>query len=71
MYERIRALAAGRTVILITHRLGSTRSANRIVVLDHGRLIEEGTHESLLHLDGEYATMWRTQAQTYGWPVTR
>ncbi|MFB7032084.1 MULTISPECIES: ABC transporter ATP-binding protein [unclassified Streptomyces] len=66
MYERIRALGAGRTVILITHRLGSTRSADRIVVLDRGRLIEEGTHESLLDLGGEYAAMWRTQAQTYG-----
>ncbi|WP_431770895.1 ABC transporter ATP-binding protein [Streptomyces cucumeris] len=66
MYERIRALGAGRTVILITHRLGSTRGADRIVVLDCGRLIEEGTHESLLALEGEYAAMWRTQAQTYG-----
>ncbi|MEV7676438.1 ABC transporter ATP-binding protein [Streptomyces sp. NPDC088752] len=66
MYEWIRALGAGRTVILITHRLGSTRSADRIVVLDRGRIIEEGTHESLLDLDGEYAAMWRTQAQTYG-----
>ncbi|MBU7598948.1 ABC transporter ATP-binding protein/permease [Streptomyces sp. P38-E01] len=66
MYERIRALGAGRTVILITHRLGSTRGADRVVVLDRGRLIEEGTHESLLDLDGEYAAMWRTQAQTYG-----
>ncbi|MGW9438652.1 ABC transporter ATP-binding protein [Streptomyces sp. NPDC055607] len=66
MYERIRALGVGRTVILITHRLGSTRSADRIVVLERGRLIEEGTHESLLDLDGEYAAMWRTQAQTYG-----
>lgn len=66
MYERIRALGAGRTVILITHRLGSTRGADRIVVLDCGRIIEEGTHESLITLDGEYAAMWRTQAQTYG-----
>ncbi|MFE6186515.1 ABC transporter ATP-binding protein [Streptomyces sp. NPDC056465] len=66
MYERIRTLGVGRTVILITHRLGSTRGADRIVVLDRGRLIEEGTHESLLDLGGEYAAMWRTQAQTYG-----
>lgn len=65
VYERIRALSAGRTVILITHRLGSTRSADRIIVLDSGHLLEEGTHESLLEEQGEYAAMWKTQAQTY------
>ncbi|MCX5401312.1 ABC transporter ATP-binding protein [Streptomyces sp. NBC_00102] len=66
VYERIRTLSAGRTVILITHRLGSTRSADRIIVLDGGRLIEEGTHDALLQHDGQYANMWRTQAKTYG-----
>ncbi|MFE7402201.1 hypothetical protein [Streptomyces sp. NPDC057557] len=58
-------MSEGRTVILITHRLGSTRAADRIIVLDGGRLLEEGTHESLLATDGEYAALWRTQAQTY------
>ncbi|WP_406200064.1 ABC transporter ATP-binding protein/permease [Kitasatospora sp. NBC_01560] len=66
MYERIRRLARGRTVILITHRLGSTRSADRIIVMDRGTVAEEGTHESLIAADGGYAAMWRTQAQTYG-----
>ncbi|MFE2690159.1 ABC transporter ATP-binding protein [Streptomyces mirabilis] len=65
VYDRIRALSERRTVILITHRLGSTRAADRILVLDGGRLLEEGTHESLLAADGEYATLWRTQARTY------
>lgn len=65
VYERIRALSAGRTVILITHRLGSTRGADRIIVLDGGRLLEEGTHESLLEEQGEYAAMWKAQAQNY------
>lgn len=65
-YDRIRELAADRTVILITHRLGSTRTADRIIVLDKGRVSEEGTHESLLVADGGYAAMWRIQAQTYG-----
>lgn len=68
VYDRIRALSAGRTVVLITHRLGSTRAADRIIVLDGGRLLEEGTHESLLHRGGEYAAMWRTQARTYSDP---
>lgn len=66
VYDRIRALSAGRTVILITHRLGSTRAADRIVVLDGGRLLEEGTHDALLQQDGEYAAMWKTQVRTYG-----
>ncbi|WP_405749151.1 ABC transporter ATP-binding protein/permease [Streptomyces sp. NBC_00012] len=66
VYDRIRALSAGRTVVLITHRLGSTRAADRIIVLDGGHLLEEGTHESLLeNEEGEYAAMWRAQARTY------
>ncbi|MFD8978708.1 ABC transporter ATP-binding protein [Streptomyces sp. NPDC059564] len=66
MYDRIRRLGAGRTVILITHRLGSTRNADRILVLDAGRVLEEGTHESLLAQHGsEYAAMWEKQAKTY------
>ncbi|MCX4681965.1 ABC transporter ATP-binding protein [Streptomyces sp. NBC_01433] len=65
-YDRIRELAADdRTVILITHRLGSTQHADRIIVLDHGRVPEEGTHNSLLAADGEYAAMWTTQARAY------
>ncbi|MDX3232547.1 ABC transporter ATP-binding protein [Streptomyces sp. ME19-01-6] len=69
VYERIRTLSnSGRTVILITHRLGSTRTADRIIVLDGGEIVEEGTHETLLHHNngnGTYAAMWRTQANTY------
>ncbi|SFY54029.1 ABC transporter ATP-binding protein [Streptomyces sp. F-1] len=65
VYDRIRALSEDRTVVLITHRLGSTRAADRIIVLDGGHLLEEGTHESLLEQEGEYAAMWRAQARTY------
>ncbi|MEU3064608.1 ABC transporter ATP-binding protein [Streptomyces subrutilus] len=70
-YDRIRELAADRTVILITHRLGSTQHADRIIVLDHGRIIEEGNHDSLLAAGGEYATMWTTQARAYTPAATR
>ncbi|MFF4534129.1 ABC transporter ATP-binding protein [Streptomyces sp. NPDC001407] len=70
VYDRIRTLSEGRSVVLITHRLGSTRNADRIVVLDGGCLIEEGTHDSLMALDGEYAAMYRTQARAYRDPVT-
>ncbi|MEE1798091.1 ABC transporter ATP-binding protein [Streptomyces sp. JV176] len=66
MYDRIRQLSNGRTVILITHRLGSTRNADHIIVLDDGRILEEGTHDSLLATPGsEYTAMWLKQAANY------
>ncbi|MER7791126.1 ABC transporter ATP-binding protein [Streptomyces sp. NPDC097640] len=66
VYQRIQALSEGRTVILISHRLGATRSADRIIVLDGGEISEEGTHDSLVDRDGgTYAAMWRAQADTY------
>ncbi|NJQ06790.1 ABC transporter ATP-binding protein [Streptomyces lonarensis] len=65
VYDRIRTLATGRTVILITHRLGSTRTADRIIVLDNGTIAEDGNHTTLTAQNGLYATMWRAQADTY------
>jgi ATP-binding cassette subfamily B protein len=65
LFERIRELFAGRTVLLISHRFSSVRSADRIYVLDEGRLIEHGTHESLLAGDGTYARLFNLQAKAY------
>lgn len=65
-FAKIRSLAdAGQTVILITHRLASTRLADHIYVLDHGRLTEHGTHQTLMQADGPYADMYTLQATQY------
>lgn len=65
VYRRLRDLAAGRTVVLITHRMASVRDADRIYVLDHGAVVEEGTHEELMALGGGYATLFSLQASAY------
>ena len=53
------AVAAGRTTLLIAHRLQTAQGADRIVVVHDGRAVEEGTHDDLLRRGGRYAAMWR------------
>lgn len=65
LYQRFVELAAGRMTFLISHRTGSARLADRILVLDAGRIIEDGTHEALLAKDGRYAQFFRAQAYWY------
>ena len=59
--EELRAMSRGRTVITIAHRLSTVVDADRIVVLEGGRIVEEGTHEALLLRGGRYASMWFRQ----------
>lgn len=58
--------ARNKTVFYISHRLSTTRDADRIIMLEHGRIIEEGTHDELLAGQGKYAEMWQAQAGKYG-----
>jgi ATP-binding cassette subfamily B protein len=67
-YELNKAMesaAEGKTVFYISHRLSTTRDADRILMLENGRIVEEGDHDSLLKLGGKYAEMWKVQAGRY------
>ena len=59
--ESLAAMGVGRSVLTIAHRLSTVVDAHRIVVLDHGRAVEEGTHAALLAAGGRYARMWTRQ----------
>ncbi|MFI6523851.1 ABC transporter ATP-binding protein [Streptomyces uncialis] len=62
--DAIAPLVAGRTVLVIAHRLSTIVTADTIAVLDHGRLVESGTHDALLAADGRYARLWATHERT-------
>jgi ATP-binding cassette, subfamily B, multidrug efflux pump len=60
--ESLGTLMAGKTVIAIAHRLSTISRMDRLIVLDHGRIVEQGSHEALLKLNGHYAALWRRQS---------
>lgn len=61
LQRSISKVSIDRTAIIIAHRLSTVRQADRILVLDKGNIVEDGTHEELVHLEGAYARMWAVQ----------
>ncbi|WP_191247410.1 ABC transporter ATP-binding protein [Amycolatopsis deserti] len=65
LFTRLRALSEGRTTLYISHRFSTVRQAEKILLLDRGRLAEEGTHEELMSQGGDYASLFTLQAAAY------
>ncbi len=65
IFESLSKLPKDKTVILISHRFSTVRTADRIVVIDEGKIRENGTHEELMELNGEYARLFNLQAEGY------
>ncbi len=61
--QAVDATPQGKTLLMITHRLSAAVSAGRIIVMDHGKIVEMGTHQQLLEKNGKYARLWRIQFQ--------
>lgn len=67
--KAFKKLTEGKTVIMIAHRLSTVVSADRIIVLDDGKIIEEGSHEQLLNRKGKYAAMWADYNEAVSWRI--
>ena len=62
-------LMAGKTVIVIAHRLGTVKNADNIIVMDRGKLAESGTHDELIEKGAVYAHMWKRYTQSLSWDI--
>lgn len=65
IFDRLNNLSSDKTIILISHRFSTVRQAKKIVVIEKGRLIEEGSHKDLLNMEGTYARLFKLQAKGY------
>ena len=69
--QALEKLTKGKTVIMIAHRLSTIQNSDNILVFDNGKIIEQGTHETLLATDGRYASMWKDYKTSVSWKVEK
>ena len=65
MYQNFAEAAKGRTCVYISHRLSSTRFCDRILLMEQGHIVEEGTHDALMARNGQYAKLYKIQSKYY------
>lgn len=71
LQKALAELQKGKTVIIVAHRLSTVQNADQILVMKEGSIVERGTHEKLLELQGEYARMWENYNQSISWKLTK
>ena len=71
LQKAIEALTKDKTVIMIAHRLKTVRNADKILVLNNGKIVEEGKHDELIKKDGIYSDFIATRKETIGWKLGR
>lgn len=71
LQKALAELQKGKTVIMVAHRLSTVQNADQILVMKEGSIVERGTHEKLLELQGEYARMWEDYNQSISWKLTK
>ena len=67
--KALKALSKGKTTLMIAHRLTSVQNVDRILVIDNGRIVEQGSHQDLLERGGCYRRMWDEYQQTVAWKI--
>lgn len=65
IFNRVEKLSKDKTVIIISHRFSTVRNADKIYVVDNGKIVESGTHQQLMKIDGQYTTLFKLQAKGY------
>ena len=71
MQQALQSLIKGKTVIIIAHRLSSIVSADNIVVLQQGRIVQQGRHDDLSVAEGLYKNMWNAYTSAYHWKLNK
>ena len=65
VFNQFKEIVKGKNAIVVTHRLGSVRLVDKIIVMDNGKIVDMGTHEELIAKEGKYAELWKAQAKWY------